>query len=511
MQSSLIKDRLKKIKLWQDFGQSGYATKFKRSHTSGEAKEFIFGNKNNLRNTEDIMEKPKRSVLVCGRIMQKREMGALTFLQMQDADGRLQICLTKKVLKDYKFFAKNIDLGDFIGFSGEGFTTKHGEPTILAAKVQMLSKALRPLPEKFHGLQDKEVKYRQRYLDLISNRDTFERFVLRSKIIREIREFFYNKNFIEIETRTLQTKAGGAMARVFETRSEALGHTFPLRISLELEHKMAVAGGMERVFEIGKCFRNEGQDPSHLPEFTLLEWYCAYQGLEMNKKWTEEMIRQILKKVIGSEQIEMISTEGRKVKIDFSKKWKTVSFSQLLKKYAGIDVHKISRTEAQKIAISKYQMPRTEAEKLGKGNLLDFIYKKTARPQIIGPIFVTNYPSDLKPLARPLKDGTADCFQLLIAGWEIVNSYGELIDPLLQRKLLEDQARAKKAGDAEAMEVDLEFLTAMEHGFPPMTGFGMGIDRFISLLTGQSNLRDTILFPLMLPTAAAVQIRNKNS
>jgi lysyl-tRNA synthetase class 2 len=302
-----------------------------------------------------------------------------------------------------------------------------------------------------------------------------------------------------VETRTLQTQAGGAMAKVFTTHHNALDHEFVLRISLELEHKMLLAGRFERVFEIGKCIRNEGIDPSHLQEFTLLEWYAAYADITDNMNWTQEMIQEIVPKVLGGSKCTVLDKNEKQVEIDWGGTWKRVKFGDLLKQYAKIDMEKITIEELRTYAVKNCELGGNEARKMGRGNLLDHIYKKTARPQLIQPTFVTDWPTDLKPLARPNEDGTSDVYQLLVAGWEIVNSYGELIDPRIQRKLLETQAAAKSAGDEEAMEVDEEFLTAMEQGFPPMTGFGMGIDRFIALITGQPNLRDVVLFPLMRP------------
>lgn len=495
-ENQLIAERKQKLEQWKKLG-FGYASKFDRTHTSTQAREAV--KKGKQRDVVKIMESPKSESSLCGRIMNLRDMGKLTFLRIRDLDGDFQICLSKNVLgDDYKTFLKILDLGDFCGFEGEFFVTKHGEPTLLAAKVIPLAKTLRPLPEKWHGLSDRESCYRQRYLDMTANPETYKRFLVRSQVVQEIRNFLLGKDFIEIETRSLQPQAGGAMAKVFQTHHEALDHEFVLRIALELDLKMAVAGGMERVFEIGKCFRNEGMDPSHLQEFTLLEWYAAYKDMETNMQWTEEMIKIVLKKVLGTTKLHVLDKNEKHVEVDFGKKWKRESFPALLKKYAKLDMFKTNRKELETLA-KKYEMESADIKKSSDGTLLDHIYKKTARPNLIEPTFVLDYPSELKPLARPKGDGTAECYQLLVAGWEIVNSYGELIDPQIQRKLLEQQAAAKAAGDEETMDIDEEFLTAMEHGMPPMTGFGMGIDRFVTLITEQTNLRDVVLFPLMKP------------
>jgi lysyl-tRNA synthetase class 2 len=495
-ENQLITERTQKLKQWQALG-FGYASKFDRTHTSSQAREQI--KKESQRDVPDIMKSPKSEQALCGRIMNMRNMGKLTFLRIRDRDGDFQICLSGNVLKeDYKTFLQILDLGDFCGFRGEFFVTKHGEPSLLASHVVPLAKTLRPLPEKWHGLTDRESCYRQRYLDMTANQETYQRFLIRSRVVQEIRDFLLKKDFIEIETRMLQPQAGGAMARVFRTHHEALDHEFVLRISLELDLKMAVAGGMERVFEIGKCFRNEGMDPSHLQEFTLLEWYAAYKDMETNMNWTENMIQTVLRNVLQTTKLQVLDQDGKRREVDFGKKWKRERFPDLLKKYASLDMFSINRKKLESLA-QQYEMESKEIKKASDATLLDHIYKKTARPHLIEPTFVLDYPSELKPLARPKKDGTAECYQLLVAGWELVNAYGELVDPQIQRTLLQKQADAKAAGDEESMDIDETFLTAMEHGMPPMTGFGLGIDRFVTLITEQTNLRDVVLFPLMKP------------
>ncbi len=495
IQDSLITERLKKIELWKELGFPAYSEKFDRNFTSSVAKAFCNDKKNRIREITEIFKSPISDSRLCGRIENLREMGKLAFLRIRDAEGDFQICLSREILGDkQKQFCKALDLGDFCGFEGEFFITKHGEPTLLATTVSPLSKTIRPLPEKFHGVTDQEKCYRERNLDLISNPETFQRFKVRSAIVREIRNFFHEKNFDELETRVLQNQAGGAMAKTFNTHHNALDKEMVMRIALELDLKIAVSGGLERVFEIGKCFRNEGIDPSHLQEFTMIEWYAAYEDLSINKKWTEELIRTVLQKAMGTTKVMVLDKNEKPVEIDFGKNFAEERFPDLLKKHAKLDMFKASDEEVIKKA---KELGVEKIKGVSRANLLDDIYKKTARPKLIEPTFVFDYPEDLKPLARPKGDGTADCFQLLIAGWEVVNSYGELIDPLIQRKLLEKQSSAKNAGDEEAMELDEEFLRAMEHGFPPMTGSGMGIDRFVALVTTQSNLRDVVLFPMM--------------
>ena len=493
-ENQLITDRKRKLNLWNERG-FGYAEKFERTHLVSQAKKDV--EKNEPREATQVLENPTANIKMCGRILNLRTMGKLAFLKLRDQSGDFQICLCKDVLEDdFKTFTKILDLGDFCGFSGEFFITKHGEPTLLASEVFPLSKALRPLPEKFHGLTDTEACYRERNLDLTTNPETFNRFTLRSKMVKEVRHFFEEKDFLEVETSILQAQAGGAMAKIFETHHNALDHDFVLRIALELDLKKAVGGGMERVFEIGKNFRNEGTDPSHLQEFTMCEWYAAYQDLETNKQWTEELFHRLCKNVFQKEIFTVVDTEGNETEIDFGKKFAEKSFPELLKEYANLDMFTASdedvRDKAKEVGVEK-------TEGVGRANLLDDIYKKTARTKLIQPTFVYNYPEDLKPLARPNGDGTASCFQLVVNTWEIVNSYGELIDPQIQRTLLETQSEAKAGGDDEAMEIDESFLKAMEHGFPPMTGSGFGIDRLAAIFLGQPNLRDVVLFPTMKP------------
>ena len=495
-ENPLILERKKKFEQWQALG-FGYAKKFDRTHDSVKAKRFFAENLDQLRDATVLMTEAKSEVKMAGRIMNMREMGKLAFLKIRDGEGDFQICLTKNLLANkFKTFLKLLDLGDFCGFSGEFFVTKHNEPTLMVTEITPLSKALRPLPEKWHGLTDREACYRERNLDMITNLESLERFKLRSLMVKEIRDFFHEKEFIEIETPILQNQAGGAMAKVFDTYHNALDQDMVLRIASELDNKRAIGGGIERLFEIAKDFRNEGSDPSHLQEFTMLEWYAAYCDINDNKRWTEEMFHRLCKNVFKKDIFVVRDTEGNETEIDFGKKFAEARFPDLLQEFANLNMFTASddevRAKAKEVGVDKI-------DGVGRANLLDDIYKKTARCRLIQPTFVYDYPEELKPLAAPNGDGTASCFQLVVNTWEIVNSYGELIDPQVQRQLLEDQAKAKAGGDDEAMEVDEVFLKAMEHGFPPMTGSGFGIDRLIAIFTGQPSLRDVVLFPTMKP------------
>ncbi len=487
-----LKDiRLQKIEKLKSAGMDSYPSSVPRDYSILEVK-----------NNFDVFataseEKP---ISICGRVMIVRGQGAILFIVLQDGAERIQAVLKKDVLDEnvFNLFVDTVDNGDFISVTGSLFITNRGEQSILIKEWVMATKALQPLPDKWHGLQDPEETYRKRYLDILMDKNVYDRFVIRSKVVKEIRSFLDNKNFLEIETPILQNQAGGAMAKVFNTHHNDYDMDMVLRIALELDHKILTVAGYERIYEIGKTFRNEGSDPTHIQEFTMLEWYSAYKTLEDNIAWTEEMLRTIAQNVAGKMNFTVYDKEGNSVLVNFDGVWPRISFKDLLMDNAGIDITTISKEDLHKEAI-KWGMPEEEVLKTGRGNLLDHIYKKSSRMKIIDPTFVINFPGDLKPLAQQNTDGTAQVAQLIIAGAEITNQYAELVNPIIQRELLTLQAEAKKGGDDEAMEIDENFLTAMEHGMPPMTGFGMGIDRFVAILTEQKNLRDVIFFPIMRP------------
>lgn len=479
--------RIEKISILQEAGMESFASSVSRDVTLKELE---------LRFNDFLQD--SNTVSVVGRVMAVRGQGAIAFVVLNDGTGEFQTVFKKDEMDANVFdlFRKTVDLGDFIQVIGEVFQTERGQNSILVDSWKMASKSLLPLPEKWAGLQDVEEKYRKRYLDILSDKEVFNRFVMRSEIIKAIRNYLDNKGFLEIETPILQNQAGGAMAQTFNTHHNDYDMDMVLRISLELEHKMLMVGGYNRIYEIGKNFRNEGSDPTHIQEFTMIEWYAAYQTLEDNMNWTEEMLKTIAQDVVGKTVFTVYDKEGNSVEVDFGGKWSRMDFSELVQKEAGLDMKTASLEEIQSKAV-ELGMDTKEMQKTGKGNLLDFIFKKSARHKIINPTFVMNYPSELKPLAQQNGDGTAKVTQLIVAGAEITNQYAELIDPLVQRQLLEQQSDAKKAGDAEAMDIDEGFLTAMEHGMPPMTGFGMGIDRLVAIFTEQKNLRDVIFFPIM--------------
>jgi len=483
--------RIKKINLLKEAGMDPYPVSVPCDYTISEIKNKF---------EELALKSQKDFISMVGRVMIVRGQGSILFIVLQSGGERFQAVLKKDELNEkvFNLFVDTIDNGDFISVTGSLFITQRGEQSILIKDWQMATKALLPLPDKWHGLQDVEETYRKRYLDIIMDNDVYNRFILRSKIIQYIRKFFDEKEFLEVETPILQNQAGGAMAKTFNTHHNDYDMDMVLRISLELEHKLIMAGGYKGVYEIGKAFRNEGSDPTHMQEFTLMEWYSAYDTLETNMKWTEELIKSMAKDLVGKSDFIVYDNEGNGIKVDISKEWPRVAFADLLKENASIDIETIS-LEDLKVEALKWGVKEEEIEKLGRGNLLDKIYKKCARNKIIDPTFVVDFPGELKPLAQQNDNGTARVCQLIIAGAEITNQYAELVNPIKQRELLEAQAKAKEGGDEEAMEIDERFLEAMEHGMPPMTGFGMGIDRLVAILTEQKNLRDVIFFPTMKP------------
>lgn len=438
-----------------------------------------------------------------GRIMLFRQMGSITFAHLQDFTGRMQVVFKKDTLGAdlYKLITKNHDLGDFIGVEGSIFTTKTGEKSILVKTWTFLGKALLPPPDKFHGLKDRELLYRQRYLDLMANEDTRKRFALRADFLRGLREFYWQEGFMEVETSTLMHNATGAAARPYHTHNNALDIDVVLRISHELPLKELVVGGFEKVFELGKAFRNEGHDPSHLPEHTHLEHYAAFWSFEENIRFTERMFDYLLDRLNLPRQMTLKDREGNEHAVDWSTPWPRVDYVELIKGDSGIDVMLYDSADKLRADIRSRGIEFDGMKIMGLTTLIDNLYKKVSRPKIIRPTILVNYPKILQPLARVSDNDSrfVEQFQLVVNGWEIVKAYSELVDPIDQRERFVEQSAAKSQGDEEAMDVDEGYLVAMEHGMPPISGWGMGVDRVMALLTAQDNLRDVVLFPLMRP------------
>lgn len=448
-----------------------------------------------------VLEDGINNVRVAGRIILMRKMGKMSFLTIGDIEGKIQVSVKLDMIGEeaYQNFKSIYDLGDFIGVEGEVFTTHTGEKTIRASHIEFLGKALKPLPEKFHGVEDIETIYRQRYLDLITNDESKAKFLLRTRFIRELRDYLHNLGYIEIETPILNNKASGATARPFITHHNALDIDLYLRIAPETYLKRAIIAGYTKVFEIARCFRNEGMDATHLQDFTMIEGYGAYLNYKDNMKLLREMLQTIIMNLFGTLNI---TIEGKEV--DLSGDWPTVSFRDLILKHADIDIRIANTKEKLLEEINNKQIKiesETPLEDLGFGNLVDQLYKKVARPSLVNPVFLVEHPIDLSPLARANDDNPniTDRFQLVINGAEIINAYSELVDPQEQEKRLLEQARLKEAGDDEAMPMDYDYIEAMEYGMPPISGWGMGIDRIVQLLTNSDNIKDVILFPLMRP------------
>ena len=463
-----------------------YPERFERTHELYEAREL-----------DDGVE----GVRVAGRIMSMRKMGKLSFLTIADIEGKIQIAVKKDIVGEevYEFFKKGFDLGDFFGVEGEMFTTQMGEKTIRANQIFFLGKSLRPLPEKFHGVQDTETCYRQRYLDLCMNDETKERFLKKYCFIKEIRRYLEDNGYIEIETPVLIDHPSGATARPFISHHNALDIDVYLRIAPETYLKRAIVGGFTKVFEFARCFRNEGMDATHLQDFTMLEGYCAYYNYRDNMKFLQDMLTTVITKIWGTPEIQVNGNV-----INFASEWEVVTFRELILRDCGIDIEDYATAEELLAKIEELHIDLASAvdpHKLGRGNLIDLLYKKVSRPKLIAPTFLIAHPTDLSPLARANDDNPelSDRFQLIINGAEIINAYSELVDPREQRDRLMEQARCKANGDEEAMVMDEDYVTAMEYGMPPISGWGMGIDRVMQVLMGTDNIRDTVMFPIMRP------------
>ncbi len=479
--NQLLKVRREKLAALQEAGKDPFQiTKYDVTHHSTDIKE-------------NYDELEGQTVRVAGRIMSKRVMGKASFCNVQDLPGNIQSYVARDSIgeESYADF-KKYDVGDIVGIEGEVFKTKTGEISIHAQKVTLLSKSLQVLPEKFHGLTNTDIRYRQRYTDLIMNSDVKETFIKRSKIISCIRKYLDAKDFMEVETPMLVANAGGAAARPFETHYNALDEDVKLRISLELYLKRLIVGGLERVYEIGRVFRNEGLDTRHNPEFTLMELYQAYTDYFGMMDLTEDMFRYLAQEVCGTTTI----TYGEHT-IDLGKPFERLTMTEAVKKYTGIDFEQVADTaEAKKLADEKevhYEARHT------KGDILNLFFEEFVEKHLIQPTFIMDHPVEVSPLTKrkPDKPDHVERFELFINTWEMCNAYSELNDPIDQRERFKAQEAALAAGDEEANTTDEDFMNALEIGMPPTGGIGYGIDRLVMLLTNSPAIRDVLLFPTM--------------
>lgn len=463
-----------------------YPEKYVKTHSLEDAK---------------LLEDGTTDVRIAGRIIFARKMGKLSFVRIRDLKGDMQLEFKIDVVGEerYDFFKKLIDTGDFIGAEGEIFTTQTGEKTLRVHSFEFLGKALRPLPEKFHGLVDTELKYRQRYVDLITNEESRKVFLGRSKFYAFLHKFLADNGFLQVETPIIQTAVCGASAKPFYTHHNALDLDCNLRIAPETFLKQCIAGGFDRVYEVAKCFRNEGMDSEHLQEFTQVEWYASYWNYEDNMKFYSRFIKELLMELVGTTTIEYQD----KV-LDFGKEeWNKINYCEAMTDIFGFDFLSIDEPSDLKNKIIEKGLFTEEdlADYKSLSQIIDFVYKKKIRANIVDPTIIYNYPSVLIPLARRNDNDSRriDVFQVVAAGTELCKAYSELVNPIEQREAFEGQLKAKAQGDDETMDLDEDFLLAMEQGMPPISGLGFGIDRLMMLIYNVPSVRDVVLFPIMKP------------
>ena len=479
------KVRREKLAALQEAGQDPFQqTRFDWDATSQQIKDNF-----------DAME--GKSVKVAGRLMSKRGMGKVSFCDLQDRDGRIQLYARQDEMDEavYKAF-KKYDIGDIVGVDGEVFRTQRGEMSVRAKNITLLSKSLLPLPEKFHGLQDKELRFRQRYVDLMVNPEVKKNFVIRSQFIKFMREYLDNMGYIEVETPVLNTIAGGAAARPFITHHNTLDIDMYMRIATELPLKRLIVGGMDRVYEIGRIFRNEGMDPKHNPEFTTVELYQAYTDFHGMMDIAEGIISGAAQKILGTYEVEWLGE-----KIDLTPGWRRLTMVDAVREYVGIDFGAIT-DNAEAVAAAKAKgVELADAAEKTWGNALYACFDQKVEEKLIQPTFITMYPVEVSPLTKrsPADPRLTERFELFICHSELANAYSELNDPIDQRQRFEKQVEQRERGDDETEMLDEDFLNALEYGMPPTGGMGMGIDRTVMLLTGADTIREVILFPTMKP------------
>lgn len=484
MLNELKQARIEKLENIRKQGIEPYPAKSKRTHTVKEALE----NFNKLSSSEEI-------IFLTGRLRTFRTHGALLFADIEDQSGKIQLFFHKDELGEEKYeFIKNFDIGDFVEVSGYLFITKKGEKTLRVGDYKILTKTLLPLPEKWHGLTDEEIRYRKRYLDLIMNEDVRKLFIKRTEFINNIRQFLNENGFMEVETPVLESVPGGAEAEPFITHHNKLDVDFYMRISLELHLKRLMVGGFEKIYDMGRVFRNEGISTQHLQEFTELEFYWAYADYEELMDFVEEFYTTVIRKTFGTLEIPY---KGQI--LNFKSPWPRIDYREVIIRESGVDIDKYpTKEDMAKLLEEKGIKPDPAA---GRGRLIDQLYKKLVRPNLFQPCFLVNHPIDISPLAKRKIDDPdkVERLQVLIAGAEVGNGFSELNDPIDQRERFLKQEELREAGDKEAQMIDEDFIEALEYGMPPTAGFGVGIDRLFMILADQESIRDTVFFPMMRP------------
>ncbi|APJ04022.1 lysine--tRNA ligase [Silvanigrella aquatica] len=481
---------LKKAKFLEQREKGNLADSYNKTHTIEEVAALSEGTKN---------------ISTAGRIVAMRTMGKILFAHIYDFSGKVQICVrkTEEAPEVFEEFTANVSIGDFVGVEGEMFVTKTGELTLRVGSWKLLNKCLRTLPEKYHGIEDIETRYRQRYLDIIMNNESRDVFKKRFEIVKALRRYLEDSGYHEVETPILQTTPSGALARPFFTHHNALDIDCVMRIACETYLKRCIGAGIDKVYEFARSFRNEGISATHLQDFTMLEFYASYWNSDKMRLFVEGMMRNLIEKIFGKVQVKLGNNE-----IDFSGEWPVYEYSFLVQRDSGIDIKKYNTREslAEQIKAKNIRLD-DDINTLSWANMVDSLYKKVSRPKLIQPCFLVKYPVEMAPLARrnSKEPQYVDFFQFLVNGVELVKAYSELVDAIDQRERFEEQMQAREHGDDEAMPIDEEFLTAMEHGFPPIAGVGIGIDRLTMILCGCENIKDTVLFPLLRPIPAGHQ------
>ncbi len=477
------KQRLEKLERIRARGVDPYPRRYHRSHTTQQAIAL-------LDKREESGKSDTPVVNVAGRITASRSMGKISFVDIRDGSGKLQLYFSRERLGEEYKTLKDFDIGDFMGASGRLFRTKSGEPTLDVDSFAMLAKSLQPLPEKWHGLSDTDKRYRQRYLDLIANAEVKDVFRLRSQVIIGIRQFLNQQGFIEVETPVLQPSAGGALARPFITHHHTLDHDFYLRIAPELYLKRLIVGGFDKVYELGRIFRNEGISTKHNPEFTMLESYEAYADYNDVMEMLETMVSEVCQQIFFRNKVQFGDNA-----IDFKPPWRRISLREAVVKYSGVDFVQYPEVDLLRDRMEKLNMEVDPQKNWAK--LVDELISTFVEPNLIQPTFVVDYPVSLSPLAKttPDNDRVVERFEAFAGGMEIANAFTELNDPIEQRKRFEEQMKERQGENGEAWTIDEDFLLAIEHGMPPAGGLGVGIDRLVMLLTNQQSIREVILFP----------------